>query len=153
MREKKAYTLVEVLVTVTIMAILGGIAIPSFSKSVDKAEVSKVSAYLRTIRAAQRVYFSKNGGYACQVSTDCNTAAKIKTVLASPEVASSGTYQFLVWGSPTAFMAKAQQGSTPSFSSNCNSGASYCGSPAKTICLNESGAWSGTSSYVPSGTG
>ena len=55
MRNKKAFTLAELLVVVAIIAILVAIAIPTFSSATRKAEEATIKANMRTAYAEQTI--------------------------------------------------------------------------------------------------
>ena len=60
---RKAFTLVELMIVVTIVAILALIAIPLYSANTTAAIMSEGVAGAGTIRTALRTYYSQNGGY------------------------------------------------------------------------------------------
>ena len=64
MRRNQAFTLVELMIVVTIVAILALIAIPLYSANVTAAIMSEGVAGAGTTRTALRVYQSQNGSYA-----------------------------------------------------------------------------------------
>ena len=63
MRRKQAFTLVELMIVVTIVAILALIAIPLYSANTTAAVMSEGVSGCGTIRTALRVYYSQNGTY------------------------------------------------------------------------------------------
>ena len=63
-RRKDAFTLVELMIVVTIVAILALIAIPLYSANTTAAIMSEGVAGAGTIRTAVRTYYSQNGSYA-----------------------------------------------------------------------------------------
>jgi len=63
MRRKDAFTLVELMIVVTIVAILALIAIPLYSANTTAAIMSEGVAGAGTVRTALRTYYSQNGGY------------------------------------------------------------------------------------------
>ena len=63
LRRKQAFTLVELMIVVTIVAILALIAIPLYSANTTAAIMSEGVAGAGTIRTALRTYYSQNGGY------------------------------------------------------------------------------------------
>ena len=60
---KQAFTLVELMIVVTIVAILALIAIPLYSANTTAAIMSEGVAGAGTVRSALRVYYSQNGSY------------------------------------------------------------------------------------------
>ena len=62
-RRKQAFTLVELMIVVTIVAILALIAIPLYSANTTAAVMAEGVAGAGTIRSALRIYYSQNGTY------------------------------------------------------------------------------------------
>ena len=89
---KKGFTLMELMVTIIVIAVLTAIAIPSFAKMKQKAEEKQAVVYLRAIKLGQQMYFSKTEAFGC--NPVCANAAAIKGDLGA-EVA-DGTYTFSV---------------------------------------------------------
>lgn len=58
-----AFTLVELLITVAIIAILAAIAIPNFLEAQTRAKVARVRADLRTVATALEAYRTDMGDY------------------------------------------------------------------------------------------
>ena len=63
LRRKQAFTLVELMIVVTIVAILALIAIPLYSANTTAAIMSEGVAGAGTMRTALRTYYSQNGSY------------------------------------------------------------------------------------------
>jgi len=63
MRGARAFTLVELMIVVTIVAILALIAIPLYSANTTAAIMSEGVAGAGTIRTAMRVYLSQQGSF------------------------------------------------------------------------------------------
>ncbi len=118
--KKRGYTLTEIIITIVILAVLAAVAIPNFSQTVAKADIKQVIASLQTIRAAQKMYYAKNGEYACQATpqapTPCSDAAAIRTELRA-EVEARG-YSFSVTATASAFTATASGGDAGTFTIN-----------------------------------
>ncbi|NLH46175.1 MAG: prepilin-type N-terminal cleavage/methylation domain-containing protein [Acholeplasmataceae bacterium] len=62
-KNKKGFTLVELVVVIAILGILAGIAIPRFMDATASARGSKIVADLRTIDSAVSMYYAKTGAY------------------------------------------------------------------------------------------
>ncbi|MEI7635587.1 MAG: prepilin-type N-terminal cleavage/methylation domain-containing protein [bacterium] len=60
---KRAFTLIELLIVVAIIAILAAIAVPNFLEAQTRAKVSRARADMRSMATALEVYFSDNNGY------------------------------------------------------------------------------------------
>ena len=59
--EEKGFTLVEVLIVVTMIGILASVAVPRFSSSLELANTAKIQADLQTLDAAVVMYEAENG--------------------------------------------------------------------------------------------
>lgn len=60
---RRAFTLIELLIVVAVIAILAAIALPNFLEAQTRAKVSRVAADLRTIATALEVYRVDNNQY------------------------------------------------------------------------------------------
>ena len=63
MRRARAFTLVELMIVVTIVAILALIAIPLYSANTTAAIMSEGVSGAGTVRTALRTYYSQNGNF------------------------------------------------------------------------------------------
>jgi len=63
----RAFTLIELLIVVAIIAILAAIAVPNFLEAQVRSKVSRVRADMRTIVTAMEAYFTDNNGYPLHV--------------------------------------------------------------------------------------
>lgn len=89
MRDKKGFTLIELVVVIAILGILAGIAIPRFLNAQEAARGAKVLADLRTLDSAIVQYTAHNG-------TDPTTIAELVPNYISQEpVPPSGTFRVL----------------------------------------------------------
>ena len=67
-QNKKGFTLIEVLVVVLIIGILTSIALPQYTKSVEKSRAMKAVSALKDILTAQQAYYTTYGKYAEDLS-------------------------------------------------------------------------------------
>lgn len=63
MNSQKAFTLLEVVVVMIIVAVLASIALPRYNKTVDRSLEDSAILNLKSIHAANEVYESRSGGY------------------------------------------------------------------------------------------
>ncbi len=56
MVRRGGFTLLELLVVVIVVAILAGIALPNFTKAIEKAKVQEAQGVLNTLFQAERIY-------------------------------------------------------------------------------------------------
>ena len=62
-KNRKGFTLVELLVVVAIIGVLAAIAIPKFTDATASANGAKVQADLRAIDSAIMIFYASNNGY------------------------------------------------------------------------------------------
>ena len=62
-RENKAFTLIELLIVVAIIAILAAIAVPNFLEAQTRAKVSRVKNDFRTLKTGLEAYRVDNNDY------------------------------------------------------------------------------------------
>ena len=91
MRNSKAFTLVELMVVVMIVAILAGVAIPLMQGRIDSAKWSEANAAAGTISTAIRAYFAEDPTAAAALSGTLGTEAT-RLVLGFDAADLTGTY-------------------------------------------------------------
>jgi type IV pilus assembly protein PilE len=64
MRHNSGFTLIEVMVTVAIIAILGAIAVPSYNEYVQRARITEATSALADMRNKMEQYFQDNRTWA-----------------------------------------------------------------------------------------
>ncbi|WP_428897476.1 prepilin-type N-terminal cleavage/methylation domain-containing protein [Parelusimicrobium proximum] len=85
----KGFTLIELLVVVLIIAILAAVALPQYTKAVDKARLSEMLVMNKAIYDAQQRYFLQNDEYASSADQLDISIPADYTVCHTP---SNGTY-------------------------------------------------------------
>lgn len=123
---KQGFTLLELLIVIVIVGVLTAVAIPSFTKMIERAKADQAITYLRVIRTGEKIYYASHTGY-----TACAKAAQIKSILGAEVTEES--YEFSVTSSePTTFLATAKRKTDNT-----------------TITLDQDGIWGGTSPFKP----
>lgn len=75
------FTLIELLVTIVILTILAGLAIPQYTKSVERGKMREAEANLYTMYMAEKMYKLDNpavGYIDCDGLSACNTTLGIE---------------------------------------------------------------------------
>ena len=130
---KKGFTMLEILTTLIILATLVAVLLPRYGTTKIKINQRQAESYLRAIRNAQKMFYARNGLYAC--STACASAAAINTALGGNATAvTDGVYTFsMTSGTATTFTATADTTGT-----------------ANDLTLNQDGTWTkGGAAYTP----
>ena len=65
---KKGFTLIELLVVVLIIGILASVALPQYTKAVEKARATEAIQLLGDLYTAEQVYFMQTGSYTNDLS-------------------------------------------------------------------------------------
>ena len=88
---KKGFTLIELLVVVLIIGILSAVALPQYTKTVEKSRASEAVTLLGTIANGERIYKMANGSYTDVLDDlDVTVSTTTKNFIFTPTV-SSGT--------------------------------------------------------------
>lgn len=70
----KAFTLMELIITTIIVAVIAGFAIPGYQKAMARQKVKRLMLTADLIAGAQEIYKAKNGRYWCDFLTPCAIA-------------------------------------------------------------------------------
>jgi prepilin-type N-terminal cleavage/methylation domain-containing protein len=102
LRNKKGFTLVELMVVVAILGILVAVAVPIFSTATQNAQKNTIAANLRTIDSAIMQYSAQTGATATSV-----TKANVENTYIEWPVGPEGTTYDIVDGNPEATITSA----------------------------------------------
>ena len=108
MRNRRAFTLVEVLIAIVILGILSALAVPRVADSRERAYIAVMRMDLRNLATAQEGYYAEYFGYTADL-------AQLGNFLFSPGV----TLQGPIAASPTGWSATARHAGT---SATCSVG-------------------------------
>ena len=63
MNNKKGFTLIELLVVVLIIGILSAVALPQYTRAVEKSRATQGITLVKAIADGQKIYYMANGTY------------------------------------------------------------------------------------------
>ncbi len=111
MRKKSGFTLTEVLMVITILAILAGLAAPNYFLTVEKSRSNEAIGNLNIIRMGERIYKLNNSRYWPNPDATDNTLSDINTNLnVSLDTPKYYALSITSTGTGTAFTATASRG-------------------------------------------
>jgi len=87
----KAFTLIELIAVVIIVAVVAAFAIPNYTKTIERAHLKDATGNLIAVHAAQQVRFSEQGKYWPESATTVDLAS-INTNLKLNIIAQGMTY-------------------------------------------------------------
>jgi prepilin-type N-terminal cleavage/methylation domain-containing protein len=105
----RGYTLLEVMVVLTLMGVLFSLSAPSFRRAIEQAKADIAGANLRAIWAAQRLYWLDNRTYAPDLATLGN-AGLLDPTLVAPASGAAYTYAIDSAGASTFGASAARTG-------------------------------------------
>jgi len=112
---KKGFTLPEVMVTAVVVAILASIAIPSYTKAIERGYLQEAKDLLLTIYYGEQAYFSANKTYH---DPDAVGGSWRTIFMENPNLGSSPPVGFTVSATSTTFTATATRNGGPCPSGN-----------------------------------
>lgn len=110
--QKKAFTLVEILIVIAVIGILGTAILPAIGKSVEKARVAKVYRVVETLEAACEAYTADTARYAVEYPAAYAAGAGG----ANHTLTNSSSYSGLNWKGP--YLKRPLQNSDNPFNTN-----------------------------------
>ncbi len=91
MKQRKGFTLIELMIVVAIIGILAAIAIPNFLRFQLKAKSSEGKTNLAAIRTAEQSYYSEFGIYVSAAVSPAATNMNLKIDFNNVDAGSSPT--------------------------------------------------------------
>lgn len=82
---QQGFTLIELMVVISILGILSMVAVPKFSNSIALANTAKIQTDLQTIDTAIAMYQAQNGKYPQNIATDLQPYLLDADKLAPPQ--------------------------------------------------------------------
>ena len=92
---RPAFTLMEILIAMTIMVILVTMSAPMYNQAVEQARLDTAARNLRTIWAAQRIYWLEEHDFADRLTT-LQTMDLVSPKLALSQKSSSAFYMYRI---------------------------------------------------------
>lgn len=116
MYQKQGFTLIELLVVVLIIGILSAVALPQYTKAVEKSRATEALSVLKSLAQAQEAYYMANGSYANQfdeLDVEIPWKGTQKWYSAATDTRSNGTWSLQIYedGSQTALYVGRLNGS------------------------------------------
>ena len=106
---KTGFTLVEIMVVIIIIGVLATIAIPNYSKTVDRSRLQDAMQQLTTLHAANMIYRAQSGtGYLAATYSGSTAVRDINENLGINIIANGFAYSYT--GTATSFTATANLG-------------------------------------------
>ena len=96
MRKQTGFTLIELMVTIMIVAILAAIALPSYQQYIQRGKITEATSNLSSMQLQMEKYFADNRNYgngSCGVTAPSGAAARYFTITcAGTNADGSGNY-------------------------------------------------------------
>ncbi len=80
MKLSKGFTLIEVMVTVAIVAILAAVALPSYTGYVTRGKTAEATSGLANLRVKMEQYFQDNRTYDGYVDSNCKLTSGVSAI-------------------------------------------------------------------------
>jgi type IV pilus assembly protein PilA len=102
MKKHKGFTLVELLIVMSVVAILVAMIIPSFRGMQQEAWMTKADKEVLTLKTAIESYYRHHGSYPTNITTDLTSAqpAIITRALTDPWKTNGDTYGYMTGNMP-----------------------------------------------------
>jgi type IV pilus assembly protein PilE len=101
MKQQRGFTLIELMITIAIIAILAAIALPAYNDYTQRAKLTEAFSALSDFRVRMEQFYQDNRRYDGAGLNGCGVAApnsKYFTFLCAPSLAPSQTYTITATG-------------------------------------------------------
>ena len=145
--QSKGFSILELLVVITVISILIGVAIPRLKGMQDQANITKAKSETRTIQAALESYYINHSPNAYPASSTTVCASSLNS--ASPKIIASALYDPFLTSTEYDYIRSSNGKYYVVFSVGVDGAADITG-------INDSGVLQGTSDddlYASNGTG
>ncbi len=97
-RNKRGFTLIEILVVVLIIGILAAVALPQYQKAVDKSRFVQIMIAAKSARAMQEQYYLANSTYSTdQTALDIELSDEVRLDLHASCSSSQPASTYMTW--------------------------------------------------------
>jgi prepilin-type N-terminal cleavage/methylation domain-containing protein len=93
-RNSSAFTLLEIMIVVTLIGVLAAVAIPSFQQSVAKTQARTCISTLRSVEMAKAQWMADAQKSADETPADADLFGEGKPLREKPKCPSGGTYDW-----------------------------------------------------------
>lgn len=94
LRARRGFTLLEMMIVISLIGILAAVAVPSFVDVTNEAKIARIQADLSTIGSAVEIYNAKNGKYPSNISDLVSSSGTAGYLRSKPESPSgAGDYE------------------------------------------------------------
>jgi prepilin-type N-terminal cleavage/methylation domain-containing protein len=149
LRNTRGFTLTELLIVITIIGILAGLAIPRFTGQTEKARVAEAVGILSAMRRGQIAYFDANSKYLAigRLGAPTSTDANLWAQLGMRPPTNTNFWSFSTFGGTGTGLFGSLSGRAVATRIGTPPGANP--NAVNNISLSPDGSWTGAGVYAP----